>query len=69
MKTSRDRWMTNRYPLIEAGMPRSDCLNWWMKRYDRPYRTLGPRSGRGQALRRLPLPVPAAVGGDEAEVA
>ena len=36
MKTSRDRWMTNRYPLIEAGMPRSDCLNWWKERYDRP---------------------------------
>ena len=37
MKDSRDRWMTNRYPLIEAGMSRSDCLNWWMKRYDRPW--------------------------------
>ncbi len=36
MKTSRDRWMTNRYPLIEAGMSRSDCLNWWQERYDRP---------------------------------
>ena len=28
--------MTNRYPLIEAGMSRSDCLNWWKERYDRP---------------------------------
>ena len=36
MRTSRDRWMTNRYPLIEAGMSRSDCLNWWQERYDRP---------------------------------
>ena len=36
MKTSRDRWMTNRYPLIDAGMSRSDCLNWWAARYDRP---------------------------------
>ena len=36
MRTSRDRWMTNRYPLIEAGMSRSDCLNWWKERYDRP---------------------------------
>ena len=32
MKTSRDRWMTNRYPLIEAGMSRSDCLSWWQER-------------------------------------
>ena len=31
MKTSRDRWMTNRYPLIE-----SDCADWWAARYDRP---------------------------------
>ena len=61
VRTSRDRWMTNRYPLIEAGMSRSDCLNWWKERYDRPPGTLG--------LRRLPLPVPAAVGGDEAQVA
>ena len=36
MKTSRDRWMTNRYPLIEAGMSRSDCAGWWAARYDRP---------------------------------
>ena len=36
MKTSRDRWITNRYPLIEVGMSRSDCLNWWQERYDRP---------------------------------
>ena len=36
MKTSRDRWMTNRYPLVEAGMSRRDCLEWWTARYDRP---------------------------------
>ena len=36
MKDSRDRWMTNRYPLIEAGMSRSDCADWWATRYDRP---------------------------------
>ena len=29
MKDSRDRWMTNRYPLIEAGISRSDCADWW----------------------------------------
>ena len=28
LKDSPDRWMTNRYPLIEAGMPRRDCMNW-----------------------------------------
>lgn len=36
MKTSHDRWMTNRYPLIEAAMSRSDCADWWAARYDRP---------------------------------
>ena len=36
MKTSRDRWVKNRYPLIEAGMSRKDCLDWWEARYDRP---------------------------------
>ena len=36
MKDSRDRWMTNRYPLIEAGMSRTDCADWWAARYDRP---------------------------------
>ena len=61
MKTSRDRWMTNRYPLIEAGMSRRDCLDWWEARYDRPLETLG--------LRRLPFPVPSQMGGDQAPVA
>ena len=36
MKTSRDRWIENRYPLIEAGMSRRDCMEWWEARYDRP---------------------------------
>ena len=36
MKPSRDRWITNRYPLIEAGMSRRDCMDWWKERYDRP---------------------------------
>ena len=36
MKTSRDQWMTNRYPLIEAGMSRRDCADWWSALYDRP---------------------------------
>ena len=36
MKTSRDRWIENRYPLIEAGMSRSYCLDWWEARYERP---------------------------------
>ena len=36
MKTSRDRWIENRYPLIEAGMSRRDCMDWWEARYDRP---------------------------------
>ena len=29
MKDSRDRWITNRYPLVEAGMSRRDCADWW----------------------------------------
>ena len=36
MRTSRDRWIRNRYPLIESGMSRQDCLDWWEIRYDRP---------------------------------
>ena len=37
MRTSRDSWITNRYPLIEAGMSRKDCADWWAARYDRPW--------------------------------
>lgn len=36
MKDSRDRWITNRYPLVEAGVSRSDCMDWWKDRYDKP---------------------------------
>ena len=36
MRDSRDRWIRNRYPLIEAGMSRRDCLDWWEARYARP---------------------------------
>ena len=36
MRTSRDEWIHNRYPLIETGMSRKDCLEWWEERYDRP---------------------------------
>ena len=36
MKTSRDRWIVNRYPLIEAGMSRRDCMGWWEVRFDKP---------------------------------
>ena len=35
-RPSRERWMRNRYPLIEAGMSRRDCMAWWPARYDRP---------------------------------
>ena len=28
MKESRERWCANRYPLVEAGIRRSDCLVW-----------------------------------------
>ena len=36
MKDSRVRFITNRYPLIEAGMSRADCKRWWSERYERP---------------------------------
>ena len=36
IKPSRDRWIQNRYPLIEAGMSRRDCMDWWDARYERP---------------------------------
>ena len=35
-RPSRERWMRNRYPLIEASMSRRDCIDWWEDRYDRP---------------------------------
>ena len=36
MKDSRDRWIRNRYPLIETGMSRQNCIDWWEARYDKP---------------------------------
>ena len=35
-RDSRDRWIVNRYPLIEAGLSRRDCAEWFTRRYDRP---------------------------------
>ncbi len=52
MKTSRDRWIENCYPLIEAGMSRRDCVDWWAARYDRPLKRSGcvgyPLQSRGR---------------------
>lgn len=36
MKIPRDRWDMNRYPLIESGMSRRDCADWWAAHYDSP---------------------------------
>jgi len=33
MKDSRRRWMPSRWPLIELGMRRSDCVAWFEERY------------------------------------
>lgn len=35
MKPSRDKWITNRWPLIEQRMSRDDCLQ-WMKTHNYP---------------------------------
>lgn len=35
MKPSRDKWATNRWPLVELGLRRYDCLN-WMERNNYP---------------------------------
>lgn len=59
MKDSRDRWMTNRYPLIEVGMSRQDCIDWWNT-------LLRPFAGT-LSVRRLPVPVSTEMGGDEAQ--
>ena len=56
MKTSRDRWMTNRYPLIEVG----HVTERLRRLVGRPIRQ-APGTLR---LRRLPLPVPPEMGGD-----
>ncbi len=33
MKPSRDAWVQNIWPLIDAGMSRQDCVRWFEKRY------------------------------------
>lgn len=35
MKDARQQWMTNRWPLVELGMSRADCLS-WMERHGYP---------------------------------
>ncbi len=35
MKPARQQWQTTRWPLIEAGMTRRDCLG-WLRRHDYP---------------------------------
>jgi hypothetical protein len=36
MRTARQAYMVNRYPLIELGMTRYDCLR-WLKKHDYPH--------------------------------
>lgn len=39
-KTSRERWMQLRFPLIELGLTRSDCVEWMQRRgYPKPPRS------------------------------
>lgn len=33
MKPAREKYITNRWPLIELGMSRRDCLGWWSIHY------------------------------------
>lgn len=33
LKMAHDKWCANRWPLIETGMSRNDCLNWFNKNY------------------------------------
>ena len=64
MNTSRDRWIANRHPLIEAGMSRRDCADWWAARYDvapRVYQSTGvtvrrPTDHRAGQRRTVRLP-------------
>ena len=35
MKPARQQWQTTRWPLIDAGMTRRDCLG-WLRRHDYP---------------------------------
>ena len=41
MKPSRESWVDHRWPLVDLGMTRSDCIEWFASRY--PNRSL-PRS-------------------------
>ena len=45
MKPSRERWITNVWPLIDVDMSRQNCLNWFNKNY--PDRTLQKSSCLG----------------------
>lgn len=33
LKEARDKWMVHRWPLIEAGMSRNDCLQWFFREH------------------------------------
>ncbi|WP_018014122.1 hypothetical protein [Teredinibacter turnerae] len=33
MKSAREKWITNRWPLIELNMSRSDCIAWFGRKY------------------------------------
>ena len=33
MRDPRDKWVVNRYPLIDIGMSRVDCQQWWQEHY------------------------------------
>ena len=33
MRDSRDKWIVNRYPLVDIGMSRTDCQEWWQEHY------------------------------------
>ena len=37
VKESRDKWLYNRWPLLELGMKRYDCQNWFAKYYPEKY--------------------------------
>lgn len=37
MRTSPDRWITNCYPLIDLGMSRNDCIDWFHQEYPDRY--------------------------------
>jgi hypothetical protein len=45
MRSSRERWIDNVWPLIDVGMSRADCLSWFSKNY--PGRVLAKSSCLG----------------------